>query len=185
MKECERKLLEDCFKNSSWYLDEFLKFPRKVQELLLVNNLKENIIPDIYCTEIKSPIEQIFITAFELYMKLLKKEYILLFAQKPIQIDEKKCYVADFYFEADEYVNLFQTDKKIVIECDGHQFHQKTKEQVRHDNEREFDLKMAGYEIIRFSGSQIYNEPFKCAEDAYNYIMKFVKEDEYGKKEND
>ena len=42
---------------------------------------------------------------------------------------------------------------------------------------REYDLKMAGYEVLRFSGSQIYNEPFKCAEDTYNYIMKIIKEE--------
>ena len=176
MKELNREILEQNLKNTSWYLDEFLKFPRKVQELLLVNNIKENIVPDIYCSEIISPIEQIFITAFDLYIKLLNKDYILLFAQRPIEIGDKK-YIADFCFETDEYVNRFDTNKKIIIECDGHDFHQKTKEQVKHDNEREYDLKMAGYEVIRFSGSQIYNEPFKCAEDTYNYIMKIIKEE--------
>lgn len=166
------KELEEC----SWYLDEFLTLPRKVQELLLVINIKEKIIPNVFCEEIESPIEQIFITAFELYIKFLNKENIFLFSQHPIKIDNKK-YVVDFYFEEDPNVNPFNTDKKIIIECDGHQFHQKTKEQVKKDNEREYDLKMAGYEIIRFSGSQIYNEPFKCAEDAYNYIMKSIKEE--------
>lgn len=56
------------------------------------------------------------------------------------------------------------------------EFHQKTKEQVQKDNEREYDLKMAGYEILRFSGTQIFNNPIKCAEDTYNYIIKKIKE---------
>lgn len=161
--------------NCSWYLEEFLKQPKRVQEILLVSNIKERIVPTTFYENTKSPIEQIFKTAFDLYIKLLKKEDIFLFSQQEIIVNKKK-YIVDFYFEKDQYVNPFDTNKKIIIECDGHEFHQKTKEQVKHDNEREYNLKMAGYEIIRFSGSQIYNEPFKCAEDAYNYIMKSIKE---------
>lgn len=167
--------LEKSLKDCSWYLDEFLNLPKRVQELLLINNIREDIIPCTIRESIESPIEQIFKTAFDLYMQLLNKEYIFLFSQVTIKVEKKK-YIVDFYFEQDQYVNRFDTDKKIIIECDGHEFHQKTKEQVKHDNEREYDLKMAGYEIIRFSGSQIYNEPFKCAEDAYNYIIKSIKE---------
>ena len=167
--------LEKSLKDCSWYLDEFLNLPKRVQELLLINNIREDIIPCTIRESIESPIEQIFKTAFDLYMQLLNKEYIFLFSQVTIKVEKKK-YIVDFYFEQDQYVNRFDTDKKIIIECDGHEFHQKTKEQVKHDNEREYDLKMAGYEIIRFSGSQIYNEPFKCVEDAYNYIIKSIKE---------
>lgn len=171
LEELNRNL-SDC----RWYLEEFLRQPKRVQELVLVNNLKEKIIPATFYEEIKSPIEQIFKTAFDLYVDLLNKENIFLFMQKEIILEKKK-YIVDFYFEQDKYVNPFNTNKKIIIECDGYEFHQKTKEQVKHDNEREYELKMAGYEIIRFSGSQIYNEPFKCAEDAYNYIMKSIKEE--------
>jgi hypothetical protein len=31
-------------------------------------------------------------------------------------------------------------------------------------------LKVAGYNILRFSGSQIYNHPFECAEETFKYI---------------
>jgi very-short-patch-repair endonuclease len=168
--------LEEKLKFCSYYLETFNNLPKRVQELLLVNNVIKKDYPTVFYDEIKSPIEQIFITAFELYMQIFNKEFIFLFPQYEIRIGKKK-YIADFCFMCDENVNRFNTDKKIVIECDGHEFHQKTKEQVQHDNEREYDLKMSGYEIIRFSGSQIYNEPFKCAEDTYNYIMKFIKEE--------
>lgn len=169
------KKISELYKESEMFLQEFLNAPKKAQQLLLLPLIKERFYPTIMCDEIKSPIEQVFITAFDLYVMLENKEPVFLFSQMPIEIGTKK-YIADFYFEEDVYVNKFNTDKKIIIECDGHQFHQKTKEQVKHDNEREYDLKMAGYEILRFSGSQIYNEPLKCAEDTYNYIMKSIKE---------
>lgn len=167
--------MDNKLKETSWYLEEFLKQPKRVQELLLFNNLQNDIIPDVFCNKYKSPIEAIFITAFELYIKLNNKEQILLLPQREICTENKK-YVVDFEFETDEYVNQFNTNKKVIIECDGHQFHQKTKEQVTKDNKREYDLKMTGYQILRFSGSQIYNEPFKCAEDTYNFIMKCIEE---------
>lgn len=173
----KNKTLEENLRDCSWYLDEFLKLPKRAQELLLINNVREDIMPcTVYEDSIKSPIEIIFKIAFDLYIQLLNKKDIFLFNQVPIKVREKK-YIVDFYFEKDEYVNKFNTNKKIIIECDGYEFHQKTKEQVKHDNEREYDLKMAGYEIIRFSGSQIYNEPFKCAEDTYNYIIKSIQEE--------
>ena len=170
------KKIYELYDDSEMYLQEFLNAPKKVQQLLLLPLINQKFYPTIMCEEIKSPIEQIFITAFDLYQLWNSKEYIFLFSQAEIITNNKK-YIADFLFETDEFVNKFNTNKKIVIECDGYEFHQKTKEQVQYDNEREFDLKMAGYEVLRFSGTQIFNNPIKCAEDTYNFIMKAIKEE--------
>jgi very-short-patch-repair endonuclease len=59
---------------------------------------------------------------------------------------------------------------QLIIECDGHEFHKATKEQIKHDNERDYDLKMAGYDVLHYSGSQIFNDPIKCANEIYDYI---------------
>lgn len=92
-----------------------------------------------------------------------------------------KKYCIDFEFNANDYLThpdfedkIKNKDYKLAIECDGYEFHQKTKEQVQKDNEREFALKMAGYDVIRFSGTQIYKEPLKCAINTYNYILKHI-----------
>lgn len=55
--------------------------------------------------------------------------------------------------------------KDIIIECDGHNFHGKTKEQVARDKKRDRYLTSMGYFILRFSGSEIYNNPDKCIEE--------------------
>ena len=78
------EILEKSLKDCSWYLDEFLNLPKRVQELLLINNIREDIIPCTIRESIESPIEQIFKTAFDLYMQLLNKEYIFLFSQVTI-----------------------------------------------------------------------------------------------------
>jgi very-short-patch-repair endonuclease len=42
---------------------------------------------------------------------------------------------------------------RLVVECDGHDFHEKTKQQVTKDNRRERELQIAGWHVFRFSGS--------------------------------
>ena len=42
---------------------------------------------------------------------------------------------------------------KIVVEYDGHDFHEKTKDQVARDKSRVRDLEIAGWRILRFTGS--------------------------------
>lgn len=177
------KSIYQSYEDTELYLELFLESPKKVQQLLMMPLTTKAFYPEFWNDEsIKSPIEQIFITAFEIYCKYNNKEDIYLFPQKEVICNKNKYYL-DFEFEADDYLtHLLLGDKiknynfKLAIECDGYEFHQKTKEQVQKDNEREYDLKMAGYEVLRFSGTQIYNNPLKCAEDTYNYIIKKIGE---------
>lgn len=48
------------------------------------------------------------------------------------------------------------SEMRICIECDGYDFHQKTKEQVNKDNQRDRDLISNGYLVFRYSGSELY-----------------------------
>lgn len=52
----------------------------------------------------------------------------------------------------------------VVIECDGHNYHDKTKEQAARDKARDRALLTAGYPVMRFTGSEIFADPIKCAE---------------------
>lgn len=52
----------------------------------------------------------------------------------------------------------------VIVECDGHDFHERTKEQAARDKRRDRDLLAAGYPVMRFTGSEIYKDPIGCAE---------------------
>ena len=52
---------------------------------------------------------------------------------------------------------------KLVIELDGHDFHEKTKEQAKRDKGRDRTLLAQGYTTIRFTGSEVWADPFSCA----------------------
>lgn len=53
----------------------------------------------------------------------------------------------------------------IAVECDGHAFHEKTKEQASRDKERDRFFLKSGYPVMRFSGSDIYKDPVACADE--------------------
>ncbi len=52
--------------------------------------------------------------------------------------------------------------QKILIECDGHDFHERTKGQAEHDRSRDREAQQAGYSILRFTGSEIYRDSKTC-----------------------
>lgn len=53
--------------------------------------------------------------------------------------------------------------KVFAIECDGHEWHEKTKEQVARDKLRDRRLVLDGITPIRFSGSEIHRDADACA----------------------
>lgn len=68
-------------------------------------------------------------------------------------------------YEPDFWCTAYVNGRRIVVlvECDGHDFHERTKQQVRRDNERQRALQLAGLRVIRFSGSEIHRNPEHCA----------------------
>jgi very-short-patch-repair endonuclease len=87
---------------------------------------------------------------------------------------------AVFLFETQAQIENYRVDfafyqrgtKTLIVECDGHDFHERTKEQAIADRSRDRRLQELGYTVYRFTGSEIYNDPMKCAEQ----IMAWVDE---------
>ena len=50
----------------------------------------------------------------------------------------------------------------IVVECDGHEFHALTKEQQTNDRKRDRYFTSSGYIVLRFTGSEIFADPYRC-----------------------
>ena len=59
---------------------------------------------------------------------------------------------------------------QLIVECDGHDFHEKTKEQAKKDKSRDRVLQSVGYTVFHFTGSEIYRDCFKCAMQCYDYL---------------
>jgi very-short-patch-repair endonuclease len=55
----------------------------------------------------------------------------------------------------------------IFVECDGHEWHERTKQQAAYDRERDRLFLSRGLITARFTGSEIHHYPEKCASELY------------------
>lgn len=129
---------------------------------------------DLALIDCESPIEQLL--SVELYrINLLdlcyynpKIDVMGIEIQKPIPNTK---YIVDFLITVAYSNKGKQHIFQFIVECDGHEFHQKTKEQVERDNIRARELQRLGYELIRFSGTEIYHKSYRCAKEILKIIV--------------
>lgn len=183
-----KKITEEIIDNEGWSLKD---------------NVCNNVYHDVMCEtrnfqfnleyslkDCESPIEQLLAVSLERINLLGFCHYnpfidvIAIEKQQDIKISKKVTYRVDFLITV-HYKN--QGMKGFVIECDGHEFHQKTKEQVEKDNQKTRDLQMKGFEVTRFSGTEIYHRSYLCATEIRKLILskcEYKKEEKNNKNEN-
>jgi very-short-patch-repair endonuclease len=121
--------------------------------------------------ELESPIEKIF-AAWWYALRDSKhqsvQDFIELHPQYEIQ-SGAKTYRLDFLLTETAYCT--QSDyrryaesfgcpyPKVAVELDGHDFHERTKEQVALRDKRDRDLQVAGYKVFHISGSALWRDP--------------------------
>lgn len=59
---------------------------------------------------------------------------------------------------------------KIIIECDGHDFHERTKDQAQRDKARDRFFVANHYKVMRFTGSELHRNPLKCADEVMSHL---------------
>lgn len=169
------------------YSKEFNSMPDRFKELYMEmiyfmaieneNNMRVFVDVIGLPKDCESPIEQILWMALNFCTLNSGKNYYF-YEQAEVEANGNK-YRLDFLYEED-YMDRIDNPLLLAIECDGHDFHEKTKEQVEKRNKRDMDLKLAGYDILHYSGSQIYKNPIKCAMEILDYIDKKVGEKQNG-----
>ena len=104
-----------------------------------------------------------------------------LIVESQVQIDRFR---ADFIISAWNWGTLWsQKEKpvvseprwrKLVVECDGHDFHERTKEQAAKDRSRDRHLNAAGYDVFRFTGSELWRDPWGCADQVIDWAARGI-----------
>lgn len=75
-----------------------------------------------------------------------------------------------------DFALFTQLPHPIFIECDGHDFHERTKEQAQHDREKDRAIQAAGIPILRFTGSEIHRRPVYCAGQVVGFVINRLKD---------
>lgn len=155
---------------------------RKIQEVL--HESSELVFENFAMIRLtESPIEALFATAFWSRYDWSKVSEIGLYASinklieaaeigAPTIVWQPQMEVAgsrvDFIF----CQAMSGTEQPVVIavECDGHDFHEKTKQQAARDKSRDRKLAAHGIRVLRFTGSEIYRDAGACAGEVFGLL---------------
>ena len=131
--------------------------------------IKDNLI---LC---KSPLEKLFLIEWR-YRKAFYCDYENFFMKPQYKINN---YIVDFiiYFRKDGYR---YKEKSLIVELDSYLWHGADPEQFAKEKKRERELQKKGYNLMRFSGREIYRDVEKCVEEVLVFLSN-IEEKELGK----
>lgn len=103
----------------------------------------------------------------------------------PVVITPQKAIcVPDHTYRVDYLVRVYSTKNddglithpllKVVVEIDGHDWHERTKEQAARDKERDRNLQIEGYRTLRFTGSEVNREVWCVAGETLGLILNLA-----------
>lgn len=152
---------------STWHQQMMESFARQAEQIII-----DRISPhDFQYRQCESPIEVAFAVAFDLMHGLYRgaanhsstiwasEKAPQIYLQPQVQVDAFRVdFVCGWNIGQDRFTS-------IVIECDGHDFHERTKKQAAADKSRDRALSQTFARVLRFTGSEIYSDPCKCAEE--------------------
>ena len=123
----------------------------------------------------ESPIEKLFLIEWEYRNKInTYNEYFYIMPQYKINN-----YRVDFmmYFHTDKKWMGKKSEcpeehkeKSLIVELDSHLWHGTNPEQFTKEKERERELQREGWNVMRFSGREIYRNVEKCVEEVFEYF---------------
>lgn len=113
----------------------------------------------------ESPMESLLHAGVEVALKL--SFYDLPYLQRKNQVEVGN-YRVDFLYSIN---GPDGTNKRLVIEVDGHDFHERTKEQAARDKARDRWMNGQRIEVIRFTGSEVWANPIDCGDQILDRML--------------
>lgn len=90
-------------------------------------------------------------------------------ADTPIVTAQQRVSIADRDMRID-FVFVGNEGGCAAVELDGHDFHERTKEQAARDKSRDRLLTAAGWRVLRFTGSEVYANPHECVRESFKSL---------------
>jgi very-short-patch-repair endonuclease len=169
LRQIDRKAAETYLEGEADFFDDFDEDYGRVYDKQ--NTLEDRRIQfaNAAVNLCQSPIEQIFLAAL-LWLSYGYGAWIEIWdSTMPFEPPDADVVISPQHQIGDYRVdfaillnNVPYEQIRIVVECDGHDFHEKTKEQAIRDKKRDRKLQIAGWKVLRFSGSEIWRDHFSC-----------------------
>lgn len=119
---------------------------------------------------VESEIELMLLTSLDMFGRM-SKNFIVIGGDFP---DDRPCFLVTPQFVWETYRIDFcirhtsEPDRLLFVECDGHDFHERTKEQAERDRSKDRAIQAAGISVLRFTGREIWR-------DASSVVMEILK----------
>lgn len=143
---------------------------------LFREDLEQHIECGVAQGHYESPIEAIFEGWWMALRARFVGDNVGLMSQFHVQAGGET-YSIDFIVALDshpgDYGSYVHNDyPRVAIELDGHDFHERTKEQVTYRNKRDRDLQGAGWKVLHVSGSELWRRPEECVLDVMILVAR-------------
>lgn len=148
--------------------NDICSLPDSVRKFLMADLHSHALSLLLSIVDCESPIEQLMGLALEKEWPWFEKKNgaeCIINPQHSLEVEGKK-YRIDFLVAA--LINGRAIE--VAVECDGHDFHEKTKDQAQRDKSRDRALQRKGITTLRFTGSEIYQNPRRCAKEVMNVL---------------
>lgn len=113
----------------------------------------------------ESPMESLLHAGVEVALKLAFYELPGLSRKNQVVVGT---YRADFLYSVP---GPDGKPRNLVIEVDGHEYHERTKEQAARDRARDRWMTGLRYEVMRFTGSEVWANPIDCGEQVLSRLL--------------
>jgi very-short-patch-repair endonuclease len=111
---------------------------------------------------LESPLEEAFARCW-VVAQMLCLDYVITLRPQVVVGD----YRLDFVLGS-----IYRSFPKLAVELDGHEFHEKTREQVTRRNTRDRYLQMTGWKVFHVSGSEFFRDPLECVRDIHLHAIE-------------
>lgn len=147
-------------------MDAFRDFSEKTDQKLVFNHDKKLIAK--YSTRDSQSNNGVILYAMD---------WILI--DTPIEVDSGTIITVEPQYRVGPYTLDFilsvyfdvGSSLEVGIEIDGHDYHERTKQQAQHDKSRDRYLLATGLPVIRFTGSEVYTNAIHCAREVNNLLV--------------
>jgi len=135
----------------------------------------------------ESPLEALFNCTFWSFFRGFCEEFDIRYETGAMMPDLTLLGEYDLYSSTQAKIEDYRVDflfavrtqsgavRYLVVECDGHEFHERTKEQAAKDRSRDRRLQALSFTVMRFTGSELYRDPIKCVTEVMEWAASHMR----------
>lgn len=108
----------------------------------------------------ESPIEALFVAAF-VYVLLRDPSYKL----------TPQALIGDYRVDFLITLGKDGVERHVIVECDGHDYHERSKQQAERDKSRDRAITSHGLPVFRFTGRELHRNAWGCVEEVLDFTQ--------------